>query len=212
VLTDELLRRRGSPFPVERRSRLPLRFREPRPARVRAAGRVRRRTRERVAVTSASGRIHVCIGGAAGADRARSEPRGALRRGWPDFQLVDEPRRTGAFVIWGLEGLSSREADAKEPGEAPLRGRRASRRAHGQAGRGRRRPIGYPRVSYIPTGTRTRLRVFYGKPAFTLRAACVLQGDVLTRGDKHPTGLRSFVPRDRSRGVRAMSISRPALV
>jgi hypothetical protein len=29
----------------------------------------------------------------------------ALRRWWPDFQLVEEPRRTGAFVIWGLEGL-----------------------------------------------------------------------------------------------------------
>jgi len=29
----------------------------------------------------------------------------ALRRQWPDFHLAEEPRRTGAFVIWGLEGL-----------------------------------------------------------------------------------------------------------
>ncbi len=50
------------------------------------------------------GGIHVCIG----APLARIELEAsveALRRWWPDFQLVEEPRRTGAFVIWGLEGL-----------------------------------------------------------------------------------------------------------
>jgi cytochrome P450 len=50
------------------------------------------------------GGIHVCIG----APLARIELEAsleALRRAWPDFQLVEEPRRTGAFVIWGLEGL-----------------------------------------------------------------------------------------------------------
>jgi cytochrome P450 len=50
------------------------------------------------------GGIHVCIG----APLARIElatSLAALRRYWPDFELVDEPRRTGAFVIWGLEGL-----------------------------------------------------------------------------------------------------------
>jgi cytochrome P450 len=50
------------------------------------------------------GGIHVCIG----ASLARVELEaslGALRRYWPDFELVEEPRRTGAFVIWGLEGL-----------------------------------------------------------------------------------------------------------
>jgi cytochrome P450 len=50
------------------------------------------------------GGIHVCIG----APLARVELEaslGALRRYWPDFELVEEPRRTGAFVIWGLEGL-----------------------------------------------------------------------------------------------------------
>ena len=50
------------------------------------------------------GGIHVCIG----APLARIELEAsleALRRSWPDFQLVEEPRRTGAFVIWGLEGL-----------------------------------------------------------------------------------------------------------
>ena len=51
------------------------------------------------------GGIHVCIG----APLARVELAAsvdALRRWWPDFELADEPRRTGAFVIWGLEGLS----------------------------------------------------------------------------------------------------------
>jgi cytochrome P450 len=50
------------------------------------------------------GGIHVCIG----APLARIELQASLsgmRRWWPDFQLVEEPRRTGAFVIWGLEGL-----------------------------------------------------------------------------------------------------------
>jgi cytochrome P450 len=50
------------------------------------------------------GGIHVCIG----APLARVELEAsltALRSLWPDFQLVEEPRRTGAFVIWGLEGL-----------------------------------------------------------------------------------------------------------
>jgi cytochrome P450 len=50
------------------------------------------------------GGIHVCIG----APLARVELEAsvdALRRWWPDFQLVGEPRRTGAFVIWGLEGI-----------------------------------------------------------------------------------------------------------
>jgi cytochrome P450 len=50
------------------------------------------------------GGIHVCIG----APLARVEPAAsleALRRYWPDFRLGSEPRRTGAFVIWGLAGL-----------------------------------------------------------------------------------------------------------
>ena len=50
------------------------------------------------------GGIHVCIG----APLARIELEASveeLRRLWPDFHLVEEPRRTGAFVIWGLEGL-----------------------------------------------------------------------------------------------------------
>src|SRR5438874_1750430 len=50
------------------------------------------------------GGIHVCIG----APLARVELEAsvaALRRYWPDFDLAEEPRRTGAFVIWGLEGL-----------------------------------------------------------------------------------------------------------
>jgi cytochrome P450 len=50
------------------------------------------------------GGIHVCIG----APLARVELEAsidALRRYWPDFRLDSEPRRTGAFVIWGLRGL-----------------------------------------------------------------------------------------------------------
>jgi cytochrome P450 len=50
------------------------------------------------------GGIHVCIG----APLARVELEAsvaALRRYWQDFELVEEPRRTGAFVIWGLQGL-----------------------------------------------------------------------------------------------------------
>ena len=50
------------------------------------------------------GGIHVCIG----APLARIELEAsvaALRRYWPDFELVEEPRRTGAFVIWGLKAL-----------------------------------------------------------------------------------------------------------
>jgi len=50
------------------------------------------------------GGIHVCIG----APLARIELEAsleALRRYWPDFGLGSEPRRTGAFVIWGLRGL-----------------------------------------------------------------------------------------------------------
>jgi cytochrome P450 len=50
------------------------------------------------------GGIHVCIG----APLARIELQASIngmRRWWPDFRLVEEPRRTGAFVIWGLEGL-----------------------------------------------------------------------------------------------------------
>jgi cytochrome P450 len=50
------------------------------------------------------GGIHVCIG----APLARIELQAGLdgmRRWWPDFGLVEDPRRTGAFVIWGLESL-----------------------------------------------------------------------------------------------------------
>jgi cytochrome P450 len=50
------------------------------------------------------GGIHVCIG----APLARVELEAsvdALRRYWPDFRLRSQPRRTGAFVIWGLAGL-----------------------------------------------------------------------------------------------------------
>src|SRR6266516_1816412 len=50
------------------------------------------------------GGIHVCIG----APLARIELEAsvdALRRYWPEFELVEEPRRTGAFVIWGLQAL-----------------------------------------------------------------------------------------------------------
>jgi cytochrome P450 len=50
------------------------------------------------------GGIHVCIG----APLARIELEvavEALRSLWPDFQLIDEPRHTDAFVIWGLRKL-----------------------------------------------------------------------------------------------------------
>jgi cytochrome P450 len=50
------------------------------------------------------GGTHVCIG----APLARIELEASLdglRRSWPDFRLAAEPRRTGAFVIWGLEAL-----------------------------------------------------------------------------------------------------------
>jgi cytochrome P450 len=50
------------------------------------------------------GGIHVCIG----APLARIELEAsvdALRALWPDFRVAEEPRRTGAFVIWGLEAL-----------------------------------------------------------------------------------------------------------
>ena len=50
------------------------------------------------------GGIHVCIG----APLARVELEAsvdAIARYWPDFELSNEPRRTGAFVIWGLQGL-----------------------------------------------------------------------------------------------------------
>jgi unspecific monooxygenase len=46
----------------------------------------------------------VCIG----APLARIELEAsleALRTFWPDFQLAEEPSRTGAFVIWGLEAV-----------------------------------------------------------------------------------------------------------
>jgi cytochrome P450 len=55
------------------------------------------------------GGIHVCIG----APLARIELEAsvdALRRLWPDLQLVEEPQRTGAFVIWGLQGLRLRRS------------------------------------------------------------------------------------------------------
>ncbi len=50
------------------------------------------------------GGIHVCIG----APLARVELEAsvnAIARYWPDFELSSAPRRTGAFVIWGLQGL-----------------------------------------------------------------------------------------------------------
>ena len=50
------------------------------------------------------GGIHVCIG----APLARVELEAsvdAIVRYWPDFELSSEPRRTGGFVIWGLQGL-----------------------------------------------------------------------------------------------------------
>jgi cytochrome P450 len=53
------------------------------------------------------GGIHVCIG----APLARIELEAAvdeLRRQWPTFGLAEEPRHTGAFVIWGLKALRLR--------------------------------------------------------------------------------------------------------
>jgi len=50
------------------------------------------------------GGIHVCIG----APLARIELEAsvdALRQRWPDFDVAEEPHRTGAFVIWGLDAL-----------------------------------------------------------------------------------------------------------
>ena len=50
------------------------------------------------------GGIHVCIG----APLARVELEAgvdALREAFPRFELVEEPRHTDAFVIWGLRGL-----------------------------------------------------------------------------------------------------------
>jgi cytochrome P450 len=50
------------------------------------------------------GGIHVCIG----APLARIELAAsveALRSGWTELEILEGPRRTGAFVIWGLEGL-----------------------------------------------------------------------------------------------------------
>jgi cytochrome P450 len=58
------------------------------------------------------GGIHVCIG----APLARVELEAsveALRRWWPDFQLAAEPKRTGAFVIWGLQGLQLRRRSSR---------------------------------------------------------------------------------------------------
>jgi cytochrome P450 len=55
------------------------------------------------------GGIHVCIG----APLARVELEAgveALRRYWPSFDLAEEPRHTGAFVIWGLEALRLRRS------------------------------------------------------------------------------------------------------
>jgi cytochrome P450 len=50
------------------------------------------------------GGIHVCIGAPLARIELQASVNG-MRRWWPRFQLVEEPRRTGAFVIWGLEGL-----------------------------------------------------------------------------------------------------------
>jgi cytochrome P450 len=50
------------------------------------------------------GGIHVCIG----APLARIELEASvelLRTLWPKLELAEEPRHTGAFVIWGLEAL-----------------------------------------------------------------------------------------------------------
>jgi cytochrome P450 len=53
------------------------------------------------------GGIHVCIG----APLARIELAASvdtLRTLWANFALAEEPERTGAFVIWGLQGLRLR--------------------------------------------------------------------------------------------------------
>jgi cytochrome P450 len=50
------------------------------------------------------GGIHVCIGAPLARIELQASVNG-MRRWWPRFQLVEEPRRTGAFVIWGLDGL-----------------------------------------------------------------------------------------------------------
>jgi cytochrome P450 len=50
------------------------------------------------------GGIHVCIGAPLARIELQASVNG-MRRFWPRFRLVEEPRRTGAFVIWGLEGL-----------------------------------------------------------------------------------------------------------
>jgi cytochrome P450 len=50
------------------------------------------------------GGIHVCIGAPLARIELQASVNG-MRRSWPRFGLVEEPRRTGAFVIWGLEGL-----------------------------------------------------------------------------------------------------------
>jgi cytochrome P450 len=58
------------------------------------------------------GGVHVCIG----APLARVELEAsvdALRRLWPDFQLAQDPQRTGAFVIWGLQGLQLRRRSSR---------------------------------------------------------------------------------------------------
>jgi cytochrome P450 len=50
------------------------------------------------------GGIHVCIG----APLARIELEAsvaALARSFREFELEEEPRRTGAFVIWGLQAV-----------------------------------------------------------------------------------------------------------
>ena len=50
------------------------------------------------------GGIHVCIG----APLARIELEASvttLARSFPEFELEEEPRRTGAFVIWGLQAV-----------------------------------------------------------------------------------------------------------
>ena len=50
------------------------------------------------------GGIHVCIGAPLGRIELEASV-DALRRAFPEFGLIEEPHRTGAFVIWGLEAL-----------------------------------------------------------------------------------------------------------